>query len=386
MNELDDMCGGGGDFNSMTLDQLRANCQDFGQAFGLSTVEIVLLILALLVGLFWLLAARQRANADTGTVVGNTIEGALYGAIGMFAGSGFGLFVAEVVPPDLLGTIFWLVGVVALVFAIIGAAKGDGGTGGKAAAVLLGALLAAVGVMLAVFAYAVPNSGAAGDEYETYVNVVAISLGLLGALDGIVAALLRGPHWAAGWALVFLNSSWGFLGNILGLGTHLGSYLCWTNDGDPVRDNRKAYNLYRRGLTLRQEPGNRYAFTQGWVMSCDRSGDLEVHEAIHVGQHFVGGPIYVVSHGIWDALGAAIGGAVYLLKLLFGKKKIGFEEAVTKMSYFNNPYEIMAYATHNGARQDTDELIIASPWSFIFMAAWILGAVALTLGLVVSWT
>jgi hypothetical protein len=386
MNELDDMCGGGGDFNSMTLDQLRANCQDFGQAFGLSTVEIVLLILALFVGLFWLLAARRRANADTGTVVGNTIEGALYGAIGMFAGSGFGLFVAEVVPPDLLGTIFWLVGVVALVFAIIGAAKGDGGTGGKAAAVLLGALLAAVGVILAIFAYAVPNSGAAGDEYETYVNVVAISLGLLGALDGIVAALLRGPHWAAGWALVFLNSSWGFLGNILGLGTHLGSYLCWTNDGDPVRDNRKAYNLYRRGLTLRQEPGNRYAFTQGWVMSCDRSGDLEVHEAIHVGQHFVGGPIYVVSHGIWDALGAAIGGAVYLLKLLFGKKKIGFEEAVTKMSYFNNPYEIMAYATHNGARQDTDELIIASPWSFIFMAAWILGAVALTLGLVVSWT
>lgn len=380
MNELDDFCGGRGDFKSMTLGQLRANCQDFGQAFGLSTVEIVLLILAVLVGLFWLLAARHRAKADTGTLVGNTIEGALYGGIGMFAGSGFGLFVAEIVPPDLLGTIFGLVGVVALVFVILGAKNGDGDTGGKAAAVVLGALLAALGVMLAVFAYIVPNSGPAGDDYETYVNVVAISLGLLGALDGIIAALLRGPHWAAGWALVFLNSSWGFLGNILGLGTHLGSYLCWANNGDPERNNRKAYTLYRRGLTLKEEVGNRYAFTQGWVVSCDRPGDLEVHEAIHVGQHFVLGPIFVVSHGIWDAVGAVIGLIAAPLK------HIKVEDAVTKMSYFNNPYEIMAYATHNGARQDTHKLIIPSPWSFIFMAAWILGAIALTIGLVVSWT
>ena len=308
MNDLDDICGGGGDPSSMTLGQLRANCQDFGQAFGLSTVEIVLLILVLLVGLFWLLAARQRADADAATTVGNTIEGALYAAIGMFAGSGFGLVVAEVVPPDLLGTIFGLVGLVALFFAIRGAAKGDGETGGRVAAVVLGALLAALGVMLAIFAYAVPNSGPAGDEYQTYVNVVAISLGLLGALDGIVAALLRGPHWAAGWALVFLNSSWGFLGNILGLGTHLGSYLCWKDDGDPNRSNRKAYTLYRSGLTLQDGDGKplRLHTGLGDVLR-PRRGDLEVHEAIHVGQHFVLGPIYVVSHGIWDLLGAGIG-------------------------------------------------------------------------------
>jgi hypothetical protein len=385
MNDLNDFCGGGGDFNSMTLDQLRANCQDFGQAFALSTVEIVLLILAVLVGLFWLLAARQRAGADAGTVVGNTFEGALYAAIGMFAGSGFGLFVAEVVPPDLLGTIFWLVGLVALYFAIRGATKGDGDAGGRVAAVVLGALLAVLSVVLAIFAYAVPNSGAAGDGYETYLNVVGISLGLLAALDGIIAALLRGPHWAAGWALVFLNSSWGFLGNILGLGTHLGSYLCWANDGDPKRDNRKAYTLYKRGLTLKEEPGNRFAFTQGWVMCCDRGGDLERHEAIHVGQHFVLGPIYVVSHGVWDALGAGIGAIAWLAKRS-RPKPLGFEDALTRMSYFNNPYEIMAYATHKGSRDDQAELIIPSPWSFIFMAAWILGAVGLAIGFVASWT
>src|SRR6185437_1761510 len=117
----------------------------------LTWVEVVLLILVILVAFFWLLAARTRANEDTGTVVGNTIEGVAYAAIGLVAGSGFGLFAAEIVPPHLLGIILVLVGLVALAFAIIGAATGDGDAGGKVAAVVLGVLLAAgvgtIGVM-----------------------------------------------------------------------------------------------------------------------------------------------------------------------------------------------------------------------------------------------
>jgi len=381
MNHLSKICSGEGDFQALPLDELRRRCQNAGQAFGLSWAEIVLLILVVLVAFFWLLAARQRANADTGTVVGNTIEGVAYAAIGMFAGSGFGLFVAEIVPPHLLALILLLVGIVAAVFACKGAADGDGEAGGRVAAAVLGVLLAAGVTTLAVFGFLVPGSGAAGSDYEHYLNAVALGLGLLGALDGIVSALLRGPHWAVGWALVFVNSSWGFLGNILGLGTHLGSYLCWANDGDVERENRKAYTLYRKGLTLRNESGNRYAFTQGWVMCCGSSGALEVHEAIHVTQHFVLGPVYVVSHGIWDLLGAGIG-----LLAGFWTSGIAARERVTRMSYFNNPYEIMAYATHNGARQDSDKLVFASPWSYIFMAAWIAGAIATAIALVAHWT
>jgi hypothetical protein len=104
-----------------------------------------------------------------------------------------------------------------------------------------------------------------------------------------------------------------------------------------------------------------------------------VHEAIHVTQHFVLGPIYVVSHGIWDGLGALIG-------LIAGPAAgVGVSEGVTRMSYFNNPYEIMAYATHNGARQDTDKLIFPSPWSYIFMSLWIAGAIAASIALTVHW-
>lgn len=379
MNHLSAICSGDGDPKSLTLDELRRRCQNAGQAFGLTWVEVVLLILVILVAFFWLLAARTRANEDTGTVVGNTVEGVAYAAIGLVAGSGFGLFAAEIVPPHLLGIILVLVGLVALAFAIIGAATGDGDAGGKVAAVLLGVLLAAGVATIGVLGLAVPSGGAAGGDYEHYLNAVAIGLGLLGAFDGIVSALLRGPHWAVGWALVLVNSSWGFLGSILGLGTHLGSYLCWANDGAVERDNRKAYTLYRGGLTLRNEPGNRYAFTQGWVMSCDSAGALEVHEAVHVTQHFVLGPIYVVSHGIWDGLGALIG-------LIAGPAAgVGVSEGVTRMSYFNNPYEIMAYATHNGARQDTDKLIFPSPWSYIFMSLWIAGAIVASVALTVRW-
>ncbi len=380
MNHLSNICSGGGDLQSLTLAELRSRCQNAGQAFGLSWAEIALLILVVLVAFFWLLAARQRAGEDTGTVIGNTIEGVAYAAIGMFAGSGFGLFAAEIVPPHLLGLILLLVGLVAAIFACLGAANGDGDAGGRVAAVVLGVLLAAAVGTLGVLGFLVPGSGAAGSDYEHYLNAVAIGLGLLGALDGIISALLRGPHWAAGWALVFVNSSWGFLGNILGLGTHLGSYLCWANDGAIERENRKAYTLYRKGLTLRNDPGNRYAFTQGWVMSCDSSGPLEVHEAIHVTQHFVLGPIYVVSHAIWDLLGAGIG-----LLAGFWTNGIAARERVTRMSYFNNPYEIMAYATHNGARQDSDKLVFSSPWSYIFMAVWIGAAIVAAIALTVHW-
>src|SRR5947207_1384856 len=118
MNHLNDICSGGGDLQSLTLDELRRRCQNAGQAFGMSWAEIALLIFVVLVAFFWLLAARQRAGEDTGTVVGNTIEGVAYAAIGMFAGSGFGLYVAEIVPAHLLAIILGLVGIVALVFVI----------------------------------------------------------------------------------------------------------------------------------------------------------------------------------------------------------------------------------------------------------------------------
>jgi hypothetical protein len=392
MNHLKDICSGSGDFNSMTLDQLRQQCQNAGQAFGLTWVEIVLLILGMVAALIWLLWSRIHASEDAGIVVGNAFEGVLYAAIGMVAGSGFGLWAAEIVPPHVLGAILLLTGIAALVFVILGVIHGNGDASGKVGAVLLGLLLAAAVAVVGGLGLAVPGSGAAGHDYERYLNAVAISVGVLGALDGIIAALLRGPHWAVGWLLVFVNSSWGFIGNILGLGTHLGSYLTGANHGGVVDTNRVAYTLYQNGMTTLIENGQRFAFTQGWVMSCGGTADLVKHEGVHVGQHFVLGPIYILSHAVWDALGIVIGlfGAFFkwITHLDDPSKQVNVKDAVTNVMYYDNPYEIMAYMVPHGIRDSklNEPFVLDSPWSFILMVVWILAAIATFIALMVHWT
>jgi hypothetical protein len=190
-----------------------------------------------------------------------------------------------------------------------------------------------------------------------------------------------------GWALVLLNSSWGFLGNVLGLGARIGSSFGYARGGSVVNPNRTWYTLYRRGLTLKRDPGQRYAFTQSWVISCDQPGEIEAHERWHVAQHFILGPFYVVSHGVWDVVGAVIGFFCGLSRSVPGSGLVErWNYAITAWAYFDNPYEIWAYATHaHGARQDTDKFVIPSPWSRIFAVVWIAGfALGLTV-LAVHW-
>jgi hypothetical protein len=374
MNELTEICGA--DLQGTPVSELRDQCQNVGQAFGLSVAEAGLVVLFVLFGFFLLLAVRQRQSVNLAPAVGNAIEGGAYGAIGMYSGSSFGLVVAEITPPKFLGLILIAVGLVAVGLVICGVRNGDGD--GKAPAMLLAILVGVVAIVTGAVGWLVDAGN--GDGYETYLNVTAIVLGALGAIDALLAALLRGPHWAIGWALVALNSSWGFLGNVLGLANHIGSGLCYRNNGDPELYNRKAYSLYRRGLSLKVEGENRYAFTQGWVMACKSDAPLERHEALHVAQHFVLGPIYLISHGIWDAVGFVAG--------LFGAwaKKITAEAGITNMAYFNNPYEIMAYATHDGARDDTEPLVFSGAAKFVFMVAWILVAIAAFIVAVALWT
>lgn len=386
MNTLEDICGR--NVSGETLDALRKGCQSVGQAFGVSVAELVLMLVCLVLGAFAVLAARQREGVGGATLAGNVLEGAAYGAIGAYAGSVIGLLAAEVVPPRVTGTVVLLACVVAVIFACIGLLAPDADGDTKGAGFLLAVLLAVAGVAVAVVAWTVPTGGDATGGYRTYLNVCALAFGAAGALDGIAAALSRGPHWAVGAPLVFLNSSWGFLGNLLGLGARLGSSFGYARDGSVVNPNRKWYTLYRRGMTMKRDARQRYAFTQSWVISCDQPGEIEAHERWHVAQHLILGPSYVISQGVWYAVGAVIGFFCGLSSSTPGSgvtQRWGY--AITAWSYFNNPYEIWAYATHaHGARQESDTFIIASPWSRIFAVLWIAGfAVALT-ALVVHWT
>lgn len=374
MNRLSDICGSGRGASS-TLTELRASCHDTGQALGLTSVEAVLLVLLAVTAFVWVMAARNKPGASRWSVLGGAVEGAAYAAIGFWAGSSFGLRVAEVVPPHLLGTLVAVVAVVCVVFGVLGAVNGTAGGGGKALGVLEASLLGLVLFTLAIFGWRVPGSGPAGDAYEAHLNAVALGLGVLGATDALFAALLRAYGRPWGWALVAVNSSWGFVGNCLGLATHAASYNCYAGHGGANASPRIAYVRYASGLSLK--PG--YAFTQGAVMS-SQGGDYEKHEAIHVAQHYVLGPIYPVSHGIWAA-GAGIFG---LVAAAIRGKSIG--QGIEACSYYDNPYEIVAYTFFLNGRNPADDFVFGSPWSGIVAIGWIALAVVAFVVLTAAWT
>ena len=373
MNRLSDICGAGRGASS-TLADLRAHCHDAGQAFGLTTFEGVVLVVLAVTGFIWLMAVRNKPGASSWTVIGGAIEGAAYAAIGFWAGSSFGLLVAERVPPHLLGALLAVVAVVCVVFAALGAANGTGTGGGKALGVLEACLLAGVLVTLAIFAWRVPGSGSAGKQFEAYLNAIALGLGLLGAADAIFAALQRAYGWPWGWALVAVNSSWGFVGNCLGLATHTASYNCYAGHGGANASPRIAYVRYASGLSLKSG----YAFTQGAVMS-SQGGDYEKHEAIHVAQHYVLGPIYPVSHALWTGLAGLYGLAASLIR---GKS---VSQAIEACSYYDNPYEIVAYTFFLNGRNPADDFVFGSPWSGIVAVGWIAGAVVVFIVLMATW-
>ena len=374
MNRLSDICGGERGASS-TLADLRAACHSTGQALGLTTLEGVVLVLLAVTGFIWLMAARNKPGASSWAVLGGAFEGAVYAAIAFWAGSSFGLRVAEVAPPHLLGALLAVVAGVGVVFAALGAANGTGSAGGKALGVVEACLLALALLALAIFCWRVPGDGPAGDAFEAYLNAMALGLGLLGAADAIFAALLRAYGRPWGWALVAINSSWGFVGNCLGLATHAASYNCYAGHGGANASPRIAYVRYANGLGLK--PG--YAFTQGAVMS-SQGGDYEKHEAIHVVQHYVLGPIYPVSHGIWAAGAGIFGLGAALIR---GKS---VSQGIEACSYYDNPYEIVAYTFFLNGRNAADDFVFGAPWSGIVAVGWIAAAVVAFGAVIVAWT
>lgn len=392
VNELTNLCGGGAAGSDLAA--LRAGCRRFESAFELPLLELVLLIAFALAGFVAVAVSRRGQGALI--IILNGLEGAVYGALGFYAGSTFALAAALFVPPLWFAATVAVACLAALVFVIAGmvAPDADGDGGGKATALLLGLLLVGAGgaVLALAIRMDVPGSGPVPPQYEWYLNSVAVFLGVLGGIDGIITAGTRGVHWAVGWLLVPLNASWGFMGNILGLGNHLASYFCFgyggASRGGGVQTARREVhqpcNLYKRGLTFKRVTSRgrteRFAFTQGWVVACEHGGDVEVHEVLHVWQHMVLGPLYPVSWAVWFVTGALLGIVAWiglgLVGLFSAGARIHIEKAVTNMAYYNNPYEIMAYATHNGARNRETRLIFPV-WAAVPVAIlWPVGAVA----------
>jgi hypothetical protein len=212
-------------------------------------------------------------------------------------------------------------------------------------------------LIVAILCFAIPDDNAAA-AYQRYLNAVTFLFTAAAVSDALFAATYGSYHWSVGWLLIPLNASWGALGNLTGILHHTLSWNCFANQGDIEQENRKFYTKYKNGLRMRYNPS--FAFTQAAVMS---SPPVEKHESQHVLQHFIFGPMFTVSYVAWMVPTAIIGLIVGAIK---GKDFMGVEA----WAYYNNPWEIWAYAVDGGRSQNGDTSLIWGP-----VASWIVSIV-----------
>src|SRR5690606_3125927 len=146
---------------------------------------------------------------------------------------------------------------------------------------------------MGVFCSIVPLDGPAASEYQAYVTSVGIGLGIASGIHGILSSVFRGVFYVIGVFFIVVNGTWGFIGNLLGLMTHFASLYFYKDFGRHHEDSsRFCFVCYERGFSLKSNSAGRFAFSEGAVMSADTSS-LRRHEAVHVFQHYIFGPVYL---------------------------------------------------------------------------------------------
>ena len=347
---------------ALTLDQLTDRCNSYILAWGLSQAKIGFMIAgAVLIGLF-VCIRRIKKSEDAGVVLGNTFEGALYGALSVWAGSSAGLILALLFPPAVMGAMLLVFPVLSMLIMTAALVKGTA-SGMKVAGTICLLILAAGLVVAAVFGFMVPGRGSKVEPaYERYLWAVSVTFAFTGLAGALIVSLFHGYHWAAGWFLVPVNASWGSLGNLLGLMNHLASLLFFDDFGK-VQETRLFYIRYDAGFHLKSG----YDFTEGDAMS---GNNVVPHESVHVLQHFIFGPLYPLSHAAWMAL-------MFVPGVIAGMAKRSDAGAgITDLTYYNNPWEVFAYAFACRRNDGTTTLIFNDVVAWIITVLWILGATA----------
>jgi hypothetical protein len=365
MIDLDRLCGGT-PAAALTLTQIQRRCTNLEELWTPDALNVTLAIVSSVIVAVCVLIRRVKQGEGAGWTFLNVIEGLLYGALAAWFGAIAGQTLAILLDPAFYGALLLVFAVLAVLIMI--AALVDGTAGGiKAAGALSHLVLAAALVGVAVAAFMVPRRGRAGNPFETYLVLSGVVFALTAAAGTLIVSLYRGYHWAAGWLLVPINASWGALGNLLGLMNHV-ACLCYYADWGRPDERRRWYVRYDLGFHLKAG----FDFTEGDAMS---GKGVETHEGVHVFQHFIFGPIYPLSHAAWMAAWLVPG-------IIFGAIYRTVGQGITDFTYFNNPWEVVAYA-FGGTRRDAaalQPLIFNDVAAWIIAVIWILAAIA---GLVV---
>jgi hypothetical protein len=170
--------------------------------------------------------------------------------------------------------------------------------------------------------------------------------------------------------------------------SHVACWNFYADHGAPhAPSRRRFYVRYGKGFSLKTSAsGLPFAFTEGAVISTE-DDDLAKHEAIHVLQHLITGPFYPLTHFAWFILWIPIALVASRVKQVpassGGTTSVDVGDAITAMSYYNNPWEVIAYVVA-GDRHTSDPLVFEDGAGWVFCIVWILLCLALFI-LLTAW-
>lgn len=346
-----------------------------------------LLVAAGVVGLGVGLTVRLVQKAGTGDVVAGVIESTGYALLGAFGGILGGLFFSYFLAPEFLAFLSIALAVMCVAGIVLGFMHGTAGAGFKALGLIIYLVLAALFVVFAVLMWDAERTPA-------YVGWLSTVLAINGAAMGVVFALYRSAHWAVGWLLSFVNGSWGALGTFTGMLLNIGTWTFFSaSPSAPApgpatvlsNSDRKFFHCWQNGIRILPN----YFFSQGPVMTAWTPHGMW-HEAVHVMQHYIFGPIMLISYVAWAALMGFIGAIVGLAT---GN---GIAHGAFAWAYVNNPWEVWEYNSAWGSsspsprkvsanvvkpgKSDTDLVFdnkLAWPLTGLWLVLWVGGFIAL---------
>ncbi len=173
---------------------------------------------------------------------------------------------------------------------------------------------------------------------------------LVGGANGAISGWRQVYDWRrpGGVAAFLLDSTWGLIGTAIGVGVHAVQRSRSDAGYHDELSRRKGYHVYAGGVRLKRG----FAVTWGNVVSNaagergldpttpagrSRRALITGHEALHVWQSRIFGPLYPILYGGWAVAGA---GAGLIAGLTRGH---GVARAIETLAYYNNPFEVWAY-------------------------------------------
>lgn len=141
-----------------------------------------------------------------------------------------------------------------------------------------------------------------------------------------------------GWLAFVLDYTWGWPGTVLGYGLQLVNESMPDAGYDTVLSRQAGAHVYRRGVGLSGFATTLGNTTTRLGYSAGVENAMTQHEAMHVWQSRIFGPLYQASYAGWMAGGLFVGTGYWLLH-----QDQSWYRLVEAAAYVDNPWEVMAY-------------------------------------------